>query len=348
MKRYIEVTRTISKLVALGIKLSAFSALLCATCLAQESSSGAISTVRISPDLRQIVVRADGVLGRHTAFAFEKPYRLVVDFESTSLGKIPSKIKLEKPPISEIRLGKLENRARLVIDFGENPVPPYAIERQDNMVVIALGEAGPPKSDDQADNIQESDRKPQKRSVASAKPVLMKKEQNQVSEQVPAPTPLKNNASQPVSKKRNDSSQAEYALKKAVLSNDLLLIEFHDPRNPSQTYSLAIEIDLKDKTLKKASLSNPDGGIKRFEIAEFEQPNDRPAQKTTTSSTPAHGPRKLGASNTVFEASPMEKPRNVFNSMPSVTSIQPPETSVTQNPLKMEEFKLQIKKDQQS
>lgn len=348
MKRYIELTRTISELVALGVKLGVFSVLLCATCFAQESSSGAISTVRISPDLRQIVVRADGVLGRHTAFAFDKPYRLVIDFESTSLGKIPSKIKLEKPPISEIRLGKLENRARLVIDFGENPVPAYAIERQDNMVVIALGEAGPPKSDGQADNFQESDRKPQKRPVSIAKPVTLKKEQNQVSEQVPAPTPLKNNASQPVSKKRQESNQAEYALKKAVLSNDLLLIEFHDPQNATQTYSLAIEIDMKDKILKKASLSNPDGGIKRFEIAEFEQPNDPPAQKTITSSGPGQGPRKLGASNTVFETSPMEKPRNVFNSMPSVNSIHPPETSVTQNPLKMEEFKLQVRKDQQS
>ncbi len=345
MKRYIEVTKTISELIALGIKLSAVTTLLCATCFAQESANGAISTVRISPDLRQIVVRADGVLGRHTAFAFDKPYRLVVDFESTSLGKIPSKIKLEKPPISEIRLGKLENRARLVIDFGDNPVPSYAIERQENMAVIALGESGPPKSDSHADNVQESDRKEYKRSAISAKPVPLKKEHNQASEQVPAPAPLKNNTSQPVSKKKQDSSQAEYALKKAVLSNDLLLIEFHDLRNAAQTYSLAIEIDLKDKTLKKASLSNPDGGIKRFEIAEFEQPNDFQAQTTFAPPTTTQGPRKLGPSNTVFESRPMEKPKNVFNSMPSVTSIQPPEASVTQNPLKMEEFKLQVKKD---
>ena len=345
MKRYIEVTNTISKLFALSIGLGVLVTLSCATCFAQETGNGAISTVRISPDLRQIVVRAEGILGRHTAFAFDKPYRLVVDFESTSLGKVPSRIKLEKPPISEIRLGKLENRARLVIDFGDNPVPSYAIERQDNMAVIALGESAQIKAQNHSEAIHDQEPKPQKRSVVNSKPVPLKKEQNQTIEQVPAPAPIKNVASLPANQNRSAPVQPQQAIKKAVLSNDLLLVEFQDPANPGQTFNLAIDIDLKDHTLKGASLSGLNGEIKRFEISEYTDQNDYSGTKHPAAAPQSAGPRKVGASNTVFDTKPMEKPRNVFNSVPSVTSIQPPETQTVQNPLKMEEFKLQVKKD---
>lgn len=345
MKRYIEVTKTISKLFALSFGLSVLITLLCAACFAQETGNGAISTVRISPDLRQIVVRAEGILGRHSAFAFDKPYRLVVDFESTSLGKVPSRIKLEKPPISEIRLGKLENRARLVIDFGDNPVPSYAIERQDNMAVIALGESVQIKGQNHAEAIHDPEPKPQKRSVVSSKPVPLKKEQSNTTEQVPAPTPIKNVSSLPANQNRSNAVQPQQAVKKAVLSNDLLLVEFQDPTNPEQTLNLAIDIDLKDHTLKGASLSGVNGEIKRFEISEYTDQNDYSEARRPNAASPSVGPRKVGASNTVFDTRPMEKPRNVFNSAPSVTSIQPPESQAFQNPLKMEEFKLQVKKD---
>lgn len=319
--------------------------ILLTSCLAQESTIGSISSVRISPDMRQIVVRADGVLGRHTAFAFDKPYRLVVDFDSTSLGKISNKIKLEKPPINEIRLGKLENRARLVIDFGDFPVPSYAIERQDNMAVIALGETGIPRTENDNENIQENSRKQQKRSVTNTRPIPLKRDRSKTVESVPAPTPIRNTVQQSPPSAKSEIAQAEHAVKKVLLSNDLLLLEFQDPRNPNLSYSLAIDIDLKNQTLRSASLSSLNGQIKRFEISELAGTRQEADENATVSSGSTVGPRKIGSSGTVFENKPMEKPRNVFNSLPSVTSIQPPEGPVIQNPLKMEEFRLQVKKD---
>lgn len=296
--------------------------------------------------MRQIVVRADGVLGRHNAFAFDKPYRLVIDFEHTSLGKVPSKLKIEKPPIDEIRLGKMDNRARLVIDFGDYPVPSYAIERQENMAVIALGEHIAPRAHINHENAQENEPKPQKRQAANSRPAPVKKEPNQLTEQTPAPAPIRNTAAVPATKNSENDFQAHSAVKKAFLSNDLLLIELQDPRNPGQTLNLAIDIDLKDQTLRSASLSSLNGEVKRFEISEFNEPVQAHNDKLDYAPAPTVGPRKTGASNTVFENKPMEKPKNVFNVVPSVTSIQPPETQVTQNPLKMEEFKLQVKKNQ--
>lgn len=328
------------------LSMGAIISMFCGACLAQEGASGAISSVRISPDMRQVVVRADGVLGKHTAFAFEKPYRLVVDFDSTTLGRISNKIKLDRPPIGEIRLGKLENRARLVIDFGDYPVPAYAIERHENMAVIALGETTMPKTERQVENLQETEKKQPKRPIVNSQPAPLKKEPKRTVEPVPAPTPIRNPVASSQPKPTRETGPKEHVVKKVLLSNDLLLVELADPQNPALSYHLALDIDMKDHTLRGASISGLNGEVKRFEISEV--PDDHPVAENKAQlpgSTATTGPRKSGQSNTVFDSRPMEKPRNVFNTMPSVTSIQPPEAHAIQNPLKMEEFKLQVRGD---
>ena len=296
--------------------------------MSPETLVGSISSVRISPDLRQIEVRGDAVLGRHTAFALDRPHRLVVDFDKTSLGKVPSKIKLEKPPINEIRLDNLEDRARLVIDFGAYPVPPYAIERQDNMAVIALGETpfhGPlPK----LENIQDSQSKPQKRHITN----LM-------------PDPIKNSAVPPALKASEDSLQSQYAVKKDIPSNDeILLTDLQGPQNPLQTYHLAVDPDLKDQTFKSVSLSSLNGKVKRSEMSGFTESGQSSNDRVSQVASGSVGPRKVGPSNTVHDSQPMGKLVKVFNPLPSNTSsIAPTEPPIAKNPFKMEGFKLQIK-----
>ena len=340
-----EEIKMTSKLFLVFFGILAITPILFDSCPAQESMPGYITSVRISPDLRQVVVKADGVLGKHSAFAFDKPYRLVVDFDSTALGKVSNRIRVEKGPISEIRLGKFENRARLVIDFGAVPVPTYAIERQANMAVIALGETGLIPRENHGENVQEDDRKAQKRPSVKSQPTPPKKEQVKTVESVPAPAPMKNPIPNPQPQATLGSSSSDPSVKKVLLSNDLLLVEFQDPRNPGLSYNLAIDIDLKGQTLRSASLSDLKGEVKRFEISEMTEPREVSTDANRGSSGSTTGPRKVGASNTVFENKPMEKPRNVFNIRPSVTSMEPPEGPAAQNPLKMEEFKLQVKKE---
>ena len=332
------------KLFSVSTVAYLFTFFLCTACPAQETT-GAISSVRISPDMRQIVIRAEGLLGKHSAFAFEKPYRLVVDFDSTSLAKISNKIKLEKPPINEIRLGKLENRARVVIDFGSYPVPAYAIERQDNMAVIALGETGPARPENLPEPAQDHEKRQPKKPTVNSKPTTPKKEPARTVESVPAPTPIRTSPPQQVQTSKAETQKPVHVIKKALLSNDLLLVEMQDPSNPANSCSLALEIDLKDQTIKGASLSSRDGEIKRFEISELNENIRESQDKANMTSGPVTGPRKARTSTTVFEAKPMEKPKNVFNTVPSVTSMSPPEGPDVQIPLKMEEFKLQVKKE---
>ncbi len=307
---------------------------------------GSISSVKISPDMRQVVITGDGVLGRHTTFTLDKPYRLVVDFDSTALGNMINRIKLERPPISEIRLGKLQNRARLVIDFGDFPVPAYAIERSNNVAVIALGESNIPITEKIVEPIREKDNRGQKHQAQNLRPIQAKKEaSSKIVESVPAPTPIEKPATEVQTKKSAERTQSEQSVKKAALSNDLLIVEIQDPENPGRTYSIAIDIDFKNQTLRSASLSGSHGEIKRFDISELEDSNLPNQEKMPSSINSSIGPRRLGVSNTVFQTRPMEKPRSVFNSKPYVTSIQPPEGPDVHNPLKMEEFKLEVRKD---
>ena len=122
-----------------AILVFCFVPLLLSSASAQELETPLITNVQIAPDQKQLMIKADKALGAHSAFAFENPYRLVIDFESTGLGKVPAKIKVDKPPINEIRLGKNGHRARIVVDFGEYPVPPFMVERKGNLAVVALG-----------------------------------------------------------------------------------------------------------------------------------------------------------------------------------------------------------------
>ncbi len=98
-----------------------------------------ITSVQVAPDLKQITIRCDGPIGRHSAFVIRQPFRLVVDLESTGLGNIPRRISVARNPVSEIRIGYANSRARVVVDFGGHPVPSFKIYKQNNSLVVNLG-----------------------------------------------------------------------------------------------------------------------------------------------------------------------------------------------------------------
>ncbi|MGB6066534.1 MAG: AMIN domain-containing protein, partial [Desulfomonilaceae bacterium] len=98
-----------------------------------------ITSVQVAPDLKQITITCDRPIGRHSAFVIRQPFRLVVDLESTGLGNIPRRINVARNPLSEIRVGYANSRARVVVDFGEHPVPPFKVYEQNNSLVVCLG-----------------------------------------------------------------------------------------------------------------------------------------------------------------------------------------------------------------
>ena len=132
--------------VDMNFPLSRYGAPLLACCLlmanygpAWAAESANITSVQVAPDLKQISIKCDGPVGKHSAFVIQKPYRLVLDMESTGLGKIPTKINVGRNPLNEIRLGYANSRARVVMDFGDNPVPSFKVDKQSNGILVSLG-----------------------------------------------------------------------------------------------------------------------------------------------------------------------------------------------------------------
>ncbi len=306
---------------------------------AQELETPLITNVQVSPDQKQIVIKGDKALGTHSAFAFENPYRLVIDFEDTGLGKVPLKIKIDKPPMNEIRLGKNGHRTRLVVDFGEYPVPPFMVERKGNIAVVALG------------NVPTDPRMIQKNSKveAGSKSYHAPTPQPQVhiapkKQSISAPT----SAGSPVTPhstavKKNE--QSSFIVKQSLVTNNLLLVELQDRKLPSETYRIVVDLNLNDMTVRNASISNSGGVVKRFDLVES---GSKVAQDNTNPEESSHGHIAIGPrkkSNPSIEENPDNRQKyswgaeNPASSEANHVDQQP----VNSNPFKLQKFELKSK-----
>ena len=100
--------------------------------------SQSITSVQVAPDFKQISIGCDGPVGKLSSFVLKKPYRIVLDMESTGLGNVPTKINVGGNFINEIRLGHENSRARVVVDFGDRPTPSFTLHRQNNVLLVSL------------------------------------------------------------------------------------------------------------------------------------------------------------------------------------------------------------------
>ena len=91
------------------------------------AGSGEVTGVRLELGQRRIVISTKGIVGKSLAHVIGRPNRLVMDFENMTVGKVPREIKGDRREIYEIRVGNHKSRARLVVDFQNNPVPAYQI-----------------------------------------------------------------------------------------------------------------------------------------------------------------------------------------------------------------------------
>lgn len=101
---------------------------------------GEITGVKLEPEHKSIIITAKGTVGKHWGRVIGQPNRLVLDFSDTQLGQVPAKIS-GNDAIHEIRLGQWKSRARLVVDFQKNPVPPFKVQREGGRIVILLGKS---------------------------------------------------------------------------------------------------------------------------------------------------------------------------------------------------------------
>lgn len=213
---------------------------------------GTIAAVNLTPDNKRVIIKTDGQVGTHSAFVIERPCRLVIDFESTGLGAVARRIKVGRDPIEEIRLGNTDSRARVVVDFGDRPVPTFRIDRMNNGIVVMLGES-----------IVQS-------AAGSAKPKLAAFQT--VAQPLPVRAP---GAGVP------KSPAAGLSVNKAGVTDGLVVVELADGKNSKGKYRLVVDLDTKGMLVRNATLSDARGALKRFDLVE--RPSDSTAEASARS-----------------------------------------------------------------
>jgi hypothetical protein len=106
-------------------------------------ASGEITEINVTPDCKRISVRADDQIGRHAVFALEKPNRLVLDIEDTTVSR-ESAISGTIAAGLEIRAARKGSGARVVMNFGNRPVPEHRVRTVGNYLLLFLEGWGVP------------------------------------------------------------------------------------------------------------------------------------------------------------------------------------------------------------
>ncbi len=329
---------------------------LCLVILGTKSSIGEnipnITNVQVSPDLSHVIIRSDGPLGKCNAFVMEKPSRLVIDFEGTALGAMPSKIRVGRDPLDEIRLGYNNSRARMVMDFGSNPVPEYGIDRRDDFLVVALvipnsfsAEATPEAGNNlrkPASKSLKSLMVPIVQSVAKDKQDKKHQEKNvrtgktQKDSSIPPPPTRKIYAVEPTPLRTVDPP---ITLKTAGVDKDgLVYIELNDKKSSGRTARLEIEIDPVRFVVRKGAVIDSSGRVTRFDLTS----NDGRESRIEPSRKLNKGPRRNADLRTLSKTqddTPLSlAPANIGTKRASV-SEQPGSLL----PLKLQEYRLEAR-----
>ena len=210
---------------------------------AQADHEGAnIVGVQASHDLNQIKIKFRGKAVSPIAYVVERPYRLIMDFKSTGLGHVPAKMTVNRGLIREIRTGSHSSRARVVVDFGENPAPSYNVTRRNDVVILTLG-----------------------KTHQSAEKSKSAPEESPVAPQAP---PIKSSSAPAQSdNRRSENADSRFAVKGAGMSDDLIFVELADRKDPTRAYRLVMDFDYDSLQLRTATFSDASGNVKRFDMA---------------------------------------------------------------------------------
>ncbi|MBI5570577.1 MAG: AMIN domain-containing protein [Desulfomonile tiedjei] len=285
---------------------------------------GRITAVRLNPDMTQLTIRFEGEIGKHSAFVMGKPFRLVLDFESTGLGKIPGKIAVHRDPINEIRIGSVESRSRLVVDFGDRPVPAFKIEQAADMVTVRLTLGTGPGG---KANVNPAGGLPRGSVVTRGHPA---------GRESLAP-------SKSVSPAISSTNQADarMVVKTAGITDNLVYVELVDRKDRKKAYRLVVDLDQERMNVRQATVSDETGNLKRFNLVAAGEDEQTSADVAAPPGSSA-GPRKQSSVPSVnAETTPAKFKWGVQSSLPA----QSPESTVSKRPgLRMKGFTLEERK----
>jgi hypothetical protein len=287
------------------------------------AGQGSITAVQVMPNARGIIIRSDSSLGRHSTSVFQNPSRLAIDFETTKLGKVPARIRVNEGGIQEVRLGYSNSRARVVMDFGNGPVPKFKIEQGHSMMVVALDKSAPANNPDKITSAaDEASPPPEAFRAPAATPH-------------PARSPVPGHAvvaQGSVSPKQVNSSAA--VVKTSGARDNHVFVELADRKNPKRKCRVVIEIDPHSFNVQKVTLSDVEGNLRLFQAAEGEVSGGAPV----VSHRAGTGPRRMPH---VASSAPSPVKKRLQWGAPAAQPGKEPEPSFRGAPGRLQEFRLE-------
>jgi hypothetical protein len=159
------------------------------------------------------------------------------------------------------------------VDFGDQPVPPFKVYRQDNTIVVALepGSVGAPRTTS---------------SRAPDSSFRVQTNRPQAVHTHPAVRP--GNSSGQAAARSRPAETPELLVKASGANDDLVFVELADRRDPRRTYRLVVDVDKGASRVRNVTLSDARGNLRRFDVGVRTRPEDG----AETPRKPAAGPRK--------------------------------------------------------
>lgn len=273
-----------------------------------EPSPGSVTGVQMSDDRSKILISFDGTIGKHSTSVLARPARVVIDIDPAVLGSVPPRARPKNGPIEEIRVGSLNTRVRVVLDFGSHPVPAFRVQRTEHAVAVVFGKSLP------------------KTALASTS-----------REKPPAPFLVHTRSPKPqASPGRTAGSTVQ--VKTSGVRDNLVFVELGDRSDPRRSFHLVMDVDVQTLRVKHVSLSDAKGNLKRYELS------DRDASRGMSENVAGlvKGPRK-GPQQTLPDSRP---PIRKYQWGEAATQPGPVTESVLREkmPFRIEQLRLERRK----
>ncbi len=114
-----------------------------ATCERPVLAAGKIADVKISPDLKRVIVKCEGRIDERVSASIVRSSLLVIDFVGAALGDVERSTRAGQGAGLEARVSKISSGVRLVLDFGGAAAPEHKIRRVGDYLMVFLGEWTP-------------------------------------------------------------------------------------------------------------------------------------------------------------------------------------------------------------
>jgi hypothetical protein len=101
-----------------------------------------ITDVRISEDLRRVVIKADGPIDCEPAHRLEGASRLAILIPDTTLGDVDRTVRNPDSRELLVYVSSSASGVKIVLDFGKAGVPAFKIKVMDNCLMALLGPSG--------------------------------------------------------------------------------------------------------------------------------------------------------------------------------------------------------------